>query len=250
MIHDITYYRLLQGTNGVENEKQAKVRAYRDRITEDFSRTLNWEEVFINHAEDSQEVQIVPLSDPFTKKIIGKPGENLKLGDIIGWKNTYWIVNALNADDTLGSYGTMVQCNILLRWQLDDGSIHEEYGWDKDGSKYAFGETQNTYMDVANFVMKAIVQVNAETLKIERGKRFLLGPCGEGMHPLAVEASRLNVVTNTYQYDGNSAQENSGLLEITLHETQFREGVDNVQLGIADYRPADEDGEHSGGGWF
>ena len=144
----------------------------------------------------------------------------------------------------------MVQCNILLRWQLEDGNIHEEYGWDKDGSKYAFGETQNTYMDVANFVMKAIVQVNAETLKIERGKRFLLGPCGEGMHPLAVEASRLNVVTNTYQYDENSAQENSGLLEITLHETQFREGVDNVQLGIADYRPADEDGEHSGSGWF
>lgn len=70
------------------------------------------------------------------------------------------------------------------------------------------------------------------------------------MHPLAVEASRLNVVTNTYQYDENSAQENSGLLEITLHETQFREGVDNVQLGIADYRPADEDGEHSGSGWF
>ena len=84
MIHDITYYRMLQGTNGVENEKQAKVRAYRDRITEDFSRTLNWEEVFINHAEGSQEVQIVPLNDPFTKKIIGKPGENLKLGDIVG----------------------------------------------------------------------------------------------------------------------------------------------------------------------
>ena len=123
---------------------------------------------------------------------------------------------------------------------------------DKDGSKYSFGETQNTYMDVANFVMKAIIQVNAETLKIERGRRFLLGPYGEGMHPLAVEASRLNVVTNTYQYNGDSVQENSGLLEITLHETQFREDVDNIQLGIADYKPTGtgEDVEHSGSGWF
>ena len=258
MNHDLTYYRIIQGTNGTENEKQAQVRAYRDHIQRDFESSLNWEQVIVNGGEQPRDMQVIPGGEMTTKKLVCRPGEQIRLGDRILWRETEWIVNALDADDLIGRMGTMTQCNLLLRWQLEDGSIHEEYGWAEDGSRYALGESYNTYIDTAHFVMKTIVQLNDYTLKLERGKRFLLGPVGEGMHPLAVEASRFNTVTNTYEYTAESEQVRSGIVEITLHETQFREGIDNIELGVADYVPPGVTGEtgDTGGapeeesGWF
>lgn len=246
MRHNIAYYRAIQGTNGVKSAKEAKVRAFQRETQKAFQKTLNWEVVKIkrgvltgNEFNDlfEQELQVIPSNDPLTKKLKSRPEEYISLGDIICWRETYWIVNAVDADDLVCCAAQMVQCNACLRWLLEDGTIYEEYGWDKDGSKYSFGEDHNTYMDTPDFVMKVIVQVNAETLKIRRNKRFLLGQYGVGCNPMATEVSRINGVTNTYMYDENDKQYQTGLLEITLHETQFKEGIDNPELGIADYYP-------------
>ena len=263
MKHDIEYYRAIHGTNGVQSAKEAKVRAFQRETQRAFQKALNWELVEIKrdvcikyHSLPKQELQIIPTNDLFVKQIKTRPEEHVSLGDIVYWRGTYWIVNAVDADDMICCSAKMIQCNVCLRWLLEDGTIYEEYGWDKDGSKYSFGEDHNRFMDTADFVMKAIVQVNAETLKIRRNKRFLLGQYGEGCNPLAVEVSRINGVTNTYMYDANDEHYQTGLLEITLHETQFKEGIDNPELGIADYynfdsktdtSPEDEPIEK---GWF
>lgn len=267
MKHDIGYYRAIHGTNGVQNAKEAKVRAYQRETQRAFHKALNWEIVMVKRAIPveylhqiflEQEFQIIPTNDPLVKKIKSRPEEHISLGDIIHWRGTYWLVNMLDAGELICNAAQMIQCNACLRWLLEDGTIYEEYGWDKDGSKYSFGEDHNRYMDTADFVMKVVVQVNAETLKIRRNKRFLLGQYGVGCDPMATEVSRINGVTNTYMYDENNKHYQSGLLEITLHETQFKEGIDNPELGIADYYtpesfPTDDpslEGDAKGKGWF
>jgi len=236
MRHTLSYYRKIQGTNGVATEKEAQLRRAREEIQRAFQRNLNWETVTINHTDEC-DFLIVPIpEDVYTKKIKTRPDGEICLGDIVEWADSWWIVNTLDADSQINHQGTMVQCNICLRWQLEDGTIHEEYGWDKDASKYSYGETRSTHMDTAQFTMKAIFQINEYTLTIRRNKRFLLGLHGDGLNPLAVEVSRINGVTNLYQYQEQSNKHNTGLIEITMHETQFNPETDNVELGVADYR--------------
>lgn len=233
MLHDISYYRIIHGTNGVESQKEAEVRAAREAIHASFAVTINWERIIKNGEE--RELHVIPTDDYYTKKIKARPEDDLKLGDIVEWADSWWIVNTVDAESQIGAQGTMVQCNICLRWQLPDGTIHEEYGWNKDVSKYSFGETGTTYMDTPQFTMKAIFQINSYTLTIRRGRRFLLGLHGDGLNPLAAEVSRVNGLTNLYIYKEGTANENSGLVEITLHETQFNPHTDNIELGVADY---------------
>lgn len=267
MRHDIGYYRAIHGTNGVHSAKEAKVRAFQRETQRAFHKALNWETAMVKRATQNtymhqetfeQEFQVIPTNDALVKKLKSRPEEHIGLGDLIHWRGTYWLVNVVDADDMVCCTAQMIQCNACLRWLLEDGTIYEEYGWDKDGSKYSFGEDHNKYMDTPDFVMKVVVQVNSETLKIRRNKRFLLGQYGVGYNPMATEVSRINGVTNTYMYDENNKHYQSGLLEITLHETQFKEGIDNPELGIADYYTADSFpmdppsvGEiEEGKGWF
>lgn len=237
MEHNVNYYRIIQGTNGVDNMKEAKVRAFRQDVQNAFHKTMNWEKVIVNRGYCEQELEIVPTNEMTTKKFKARPGERVRLGDLITWRGTYWIVNTLDADNQINYQGTMTQCNYTLRWQLDDGSIYDEYGWCKDASKYSFGEFRKEFMDTANFIMKVIVQINENTLKLRRNKRFLVGAYGEGSHLMAVEISRLNPITNTYAFDNEDEMFGSGILEITLHESQFNPQKDNEELRVADYIP-------------
>ena len=235
MKHDISYYRKIHGTYGVDTAKEAHIRSIKQNVMGSFQNTINWEQVFVNHSLEEQELEIVPTIDIYTKKFKTKPNELIRLGDLVEWRDSVWIVNTLDADNQINYQGTIVQCNLCLRWQLEDGTIHEEFGWDKDASKYSYGEDRGVYMDTAQFTMKVIVQLNDQTLSIRRNKRFLIGPYGAGLNPLAVEVSRINGVTNTYKYKEGTDQFETGLLEFTLHETQFYPERDNAELGIADY---------------
>lgn len=254
MRHNIAYYRAIHGTNGVNSAKEARVRAFQRETQRAFQKTINWEIVEVKRVKldccmqqdlIEQELQIIPSNDPLVKQLKSRPQECLCLGDIIQWRGTYWIVNVVDADDLICCSAQMVQCNICFRWQLDDGTIHEEYGWDKDGSKYSFGEDRTRYMDTPDFIMKAILQVNEYTLSIRRNMRFLLGLHVDGENPLAVEVSRINSITNTYKYEDGNRNQNTGLLEITIHETQFNPETDNIELGIANYRTVYKDEERS-----
>ena len=235
MNHDMNYYRLIHGTNGVDNMKQAKVRSFKYDVNKAFHKTINWEQVDVNHGARTQQLEIVPTNDLNIKKFTARPNEPIDLGDIIMWRDGYWLVETLDADNQINYQGTMQQCNTVLRWQLEDGSIYQEYGIFSDASKYSYGEQFSDWMDYPQFNIKIHIQVNPQTLKIPRNKRFLIVAYGEGRHPLAVEISRINVLTIMYAYNEGTQQYQKGVLQLTAHETQFNEQFDNAQLGIADY---------------
>ena len=69
MRHDLSYYRKIQGTYGVQTAKDAQIRAARSYIQNAFQKSLNWETILVNQTDD-YEVQVIPVTEDFNMKKI------------------------------------------------------------------------------------------------------------------------------------------------------------------------------------
>lgn len=236
MNHDIGYYKKIQGASGSSSQKQTVLNAIRKTLTKDFKQTVNWELVTINQRE--QDVIIVKTPEDRIKKVKARPSEPLRLGEIVTWRNGFWMIKKLDVDDQIQFAGEMYQCNVKLNWQNKAGTILSQFGVSEDATKYSDGIQGSKVMQIGEFNIKVSIQVTADTLAIARDQRFLIGQFGVGYRPLAYKVTRVNPVTNTYDtVDGEGIVR--GYVELTLSEDQFREGRDNPELGIADYVPPD-----------
>lgn len=251
MIHNVSYYRTLQKMNGVGSKKEADVRSYRYKVYKDFSKALNWEEVLVNGKE--QQLQIVESSESGYKNVKVRPGDVLRLGDLVFWKSQYWLVTKLDATELINYTGSMQQCNTLLRWQTGEGEIRVAYGVSESISRYGTGIAGATTIDTADFTVTVKMQLNADTKFLRRDRRFLLGSYGPGERPLSFKITRANPITGTYEYRDDSEQYASGVLELTLAEDELQQD-DNLMLGIANYfepkEPGEEEPAQEEGEWF
>ena len=233
MLHDIAYYKKIQDAYGAASKKQAQLNGLRKRINRDFKQPMNWEHVEVDGV--AQELLVMKSTDKAIKKIEARPGDTLHLGALVKWHEIYWLVVTLDADDQVQFSGTMAQCNLILKWQLPDLTLAETYGVAEDATKYGTGVSDNELMRIGEFSLKVKVQMNLQTLQIQRDQRFLVGESGEGYTPNAYIASRLNQVTGTYVANEGTGWKNYGYVEVTLLEDQFRPHVDRADLMIADY---------------
>lgn len=240
MQHDISYYRKIQDAYEAADKKQALLHGLKKRIQRDFKKTVNWENVTIGNRQ--QELLVMKSTDEKIKKIEARPNEILRLGEIVKWHGIFWLITELDYDNQIQYAGTMTQCNTILRWQLEDGSIHYEYGVAEDATKYGTGLVDTEYLQLGEFSLKVKVQMNEYTLGIRRDRRFLIGENSPGARPLAYITSRLNQVTGTYisaDVENEDGEEvvpvNYGYIEVTLLEDVFREDKDRADLWIADY---------------
>lgn len=92
MIHDITYFRKLHDALGAQNAKQAAQNSLRKRISRDFQRPINWEQTEVNGVR--QELLIMKTPNVSIKKVEARPGELLRLGDLVMWCGIYWLTTA------------------------------------------------------------------------------------------------------------------------------------------------------------
>ena len=251
MIHNVSSSRTVQKMNGVGSKKEADVRSYRYKVYKDFSKALNWEEVLVNGKE--QQLQIVESSESGYKNVKVRPGDVLRLGDLVFWKSQYWLVTKLDATELINYAGSIQQCNTLLRWQTGEGEIRVAYGVSESISRYGTGIAGATTIDTADFTVTVKMQLNADTKFLRRDRRFLLGSYGPGERPLSFKITRANPITGTYEYRDDSEQYASGILELTLAEDELQQD-DNLMLGIANYfepkEPGEEEPVQEEGEWF
>lgn len=233
-MRDINYYKKIQNAYGSNSLKQTTLREAKMHVNNDFKNSLNWERSEIDGHE--QEVLITRGENATVKKIKSRPNEHIKLGALVKWAHTYWLVTKMDYDDQLHSSGVMNQCNVILKWQLADRTIVSEYGVAEDATKYGTGITNTVYLQIGEFSIKVKVPLNEQTLAIKRDQRFLIGYAGNGFKPQAFITSRINQVTGTYALNMDNSVLSDGYIEITMLEDQFRPGKDNVEYGIADYK--------------
>ena len=225
------FNRIVSRSNGVNSMKEYQLRDIKHRITRDFCKSIDAENVEVNG--NPQLVLITrDKGDEQIKKIKSLPDERLDLGDIINWNGTNYIIYKMDADRRIQSKGRMYECNTKLRWKNSKGEIIERVGKGEDATKYGEGTEGTFRLRVGEFQLKIIVRLDEETVLIRRDDRFIIDADNfadvmkdNNMLPTVYRVSRRNVVTGTFPQ--------TGYVEITLVEDQFVAGQDDLENLIA-----------------
>lgn len=143
----------------------------------------------------------------------------------------------LDSDDKAWNRGYMYLCEILLRWQDDNGNIIERWGYSEDYTKYSMGESGNSTITVGDYQYGITLPVDEYTKKLTRKNRFVVD--FEGNYP-----------PDTYRLTGKKGFisdyryfDKGGVFTITLSYEQFNKVTDklvklenNTEVWICDYK--------------
>lgn len=215
--------------------KEFQLRDIKHRITQDFRKSIDAEDVTING-----EPQLVLITrdkgDEQIKKIKSLPDERFDLGDIVNWNGVNYIIYKMDADRRIQSKGRMYECNMKLRWKNSKGEIIERVGKAEDATKYGEGTEGTFRIRIGEFQLKIIIRLDEETVLIRRDDRFIIDAddfienmTEAGILPSVYKVTRRNVNTGTFPQDGSQ----HGYIEITLVEDQFVAGHDDIENMIA-----------------
>lgn len=215
--------------------KEYQLRDIKHRITRDFRKSIDAEDVKIN-GEPRLVLITRDKGDEQIKKIKSLPDERFDLGDIVNWNGVNYIIYKMDADRRIQSKGRMYECNMKLRWKNANGDIIERVGKGEDATKYGEGTEGTFRLRIGEFQLKILIRLDEETALIRRDDRFIIDAddsvptmAENGIMPNVYRVSRRNVTTGTFPQDGTQ----HGYVEITLVEDQFVAGVDDVENMIA-----------------
>lgn len=246
--------RIISRSNGVNSMKEYQLRDIKHRITRDFRKSIDAEDVTIN-GEDRLVLITRDKGDEQIKKIKSLPDERFDLGDIVNWNGTNYIIYKMDADRRIQSKGRMYECNLKLRWKNKNGEVIERVGKGEDATKYGEGTEGTFRLRIGEFQLKILIRLDEETVLIRRDDRFMIdaddffGVMAENeVLPNVYKVSRRNVNTGTFPQDGTQ----HGYIEITLVEDQFIAGHDDIENRIAPrvstiVKPDEDDGNTGSG---
>ena len=115
------------------NQHDAVYRREARTITDKIKNSLSYSSVTIDGIK--QNVAIVSSKNMNEKRIMSLPGESITPGGLVYWMDHYWLVTEKDADVNVYEKATMTQCNHILRWIDEDGTIHEQWCVISDGTK-------------------------------------------------------------------------------------------------------------------
>jgi len=230
--------RIISRSNGVDSMKEYQLRDIKHRITRDFRKSIDAEDVTIN-GEDRLVLITRDKGDEQIKKIKSLPDERFDLGDIVNWNGVNYIIYKMDADRRIQSKGRMYECNTKLRWKNAKGEIIERVGKGEDATKYGEGTEGTFRIRIGEFQLKIIVRLDEETVLIRRDDRFIIDAdqfidtmTENGIMPNVYKVTRRNVTTGTFPQDDTDGI-GHGYIEITLIEDQFVAGQDDLENRIA-----------------
>ncbi len=150
-----------------------------------------------------------------------------KLGSLIEYNNSIWLITYIEADKDVYEAGTLTQCNHLFKWQDTTGTIQSSYGIINN----EFLKTVSDDKRVVNTVGKLqfILPYNETTSKIPFDKRFIIEVVyDKDSKPVPRVYKVGNIVSADTDYG------NGKLLSLTVDVDEANEN-DNIDLMIADY---------------
>lgn len=159
------------------------------------------------------------------KNIYSMPGESLPHGSIVDFANAKWLITSVDFNNEVYTYGTMEQCNYLLKWINDSGEIVERWCIVIDGTKYLIGEKNEDMMAIGDSRVAITIGKDSESDRLNRGRRFLIDD-PDSTSVLAFQITKPNKMFNVYN--------GKGVYRFILNEVNLTDD-DNVELRIADY---------------
>ena len=188
---------------------------------------LSYHSVSINGTQ--QDVAITNSDNLFQKTIYSLPGESILGGSTVFWCDYYWLVTSVDANNEIYTKAIIQQCNHLLKWIADDGSIVERWCIVSDGTKYLTGETMSSYNEnglvLGDTRIAVLLARDSYSVKLNRDCRFLIDDPDSD----SVLAYRL---TKPFKIGG--VYGGNGVVSFVMTEVNT-EDDDNFELRIADY---------------
>lgn len=234
---DIEYYMKLQNAYSTKNKREKELVKVNRNTNKHFDDTFDTQDVLVN--EIPMQLMIIKDTDgnTYKKKIKSRHEDIIKLGDYVKWNNQIWMITLLDSDDKAWNRGYMYLCEILLRWQDDNGNIIERWGYSEDYTKYSMGESGNSTITVGDYQYGITLPVDEYTKKLTRENRFAVD--FEGNYP-----------PDTYRLTGKKGFisdyryfDKGGVFTITLSYEQFNKVTDklvklenNTEVWICDYK--------------
>ena len=234
---NIEYYMKLQNAYSTKNKREKELVKVNRNANKHFDDTFDTQDVLVN--EIPMQLMIVKDTDgnTYKKKIKSRHEDIIKLGDYVKWNNQIWMITLLDSDDKAWNRGYMYLCEILLRWQDDNGNIIERWGYSEDYTKYSMGESGNSTITVGDYQYGITLPVDEYTKKLTRENRFVVD--FEGNYP-----------PDTYRLTGKKGFisdyryfDKGGVFTITLSYEQFNKVTDklvklenNTGAWICDYK--------------
>lgn len=154
----------------------------------------------------------------------------VKIGDYIHdtKDDTYWLVyTSFNVND-IEYTGKLIQCNYLLRWQLESGKIVQRWSNIVSASKYDTGENGNSTIVLSSNNFTILMGYCDEALELEE-KRVFIDIRKDNPKKVFKITRGDDVLYNA----GNMGM----LLSFIADKTEFNKDADNQELRICDYIP-------------
>lgn len=227
---DSLYFRAIQGTIGCKTVKDAKVAATRARFAKEFDSSINV--VYDALRNDvQQDLIITPTKEQNKFTVFARPGDELKIGDILYWNKLHWLMTDIAFDDEIYTTGTMVRCNRQIAWMNERGQIIKR--WCLTTKPYTANVETGQVVSVLKGKYDVKLPYDQDTLDVPIGKRFMLDIVGG--KPMCYKLDFADVNTNKYSdVDG-------GFIEWNLTSDQFNKDTDNVANMICDFTSASSD---------
>lgn len=194
-------------------------------INNKMSDSLSFHTVAID--ENKRDVVILNSDNLNEKTIISMPGEYIPSGSLVNWEDNWWLVTECDANREIYSKAKMLQCNHLLHWIDNNGTIHERWCIIEDGTKYLTGELEDNHFIVTRGDSRIAMTItrNEYTSQFRRDNRFLIDdPLSP--HKLAYALTKPLKIGTTFN--------DEGIYKFVLQEVSATE-YDNHELGVADY---------------
>lgn len=227
---DSLYFRAIQGTIGCKTKKDAKVAATRARFANEFDSSINV--VYDALRNDvQQDLIITPTKEQNKFTVFARPGDELKIGDILYWNKLHWLMTDIAFDDDIYTTGTMVRCNRQIAWMNERGQIIKR--WCLTTKPYTANVETGQVVSVLKGKYDVKLPYDQDTIDVPIGKRFMLDIVGG--KPMCYKLDFADVNTNKYSdIDG-------GFIEWNLTSDQFNKDTDNVASMICDFTTASFD---------
>lgn len=95
--------------------------------------SISYRQIIVN--DNEQNLAVIDTDNMDIKQLRSMPGEDIVHGGMVDWMNSHWLIIERDANNEVYTRAKMRQCNYLLRWVSDDGTIIERWCIVEDGTK-------------------------------------------------------------------------------------------------------------------
>jgi len=165
------------------------------------------------------------------RQLITRLGQS-ELGLYVKYKGEFFLVTEIPGDNGVHQHSFMTRCDYDLRWKNDEGDVVERKCVFKDATIFSFGESTNKSLILGNVRLELYLPMDDETLKIGRGKRFIIDnfEAAQFRDPMVYNVTK----TNFAQKAG--LKKTYGVLMFMLTEHSFNPATDDKTEVIADFK--------------